>query len=136
VFYDANVAGPPSISDKENDEKYNPGSQRLKNWKIYKEIADGIAKVGLYRVVFLTCKVGNASEMIRKIANDWQVVCFAYTARVVGWFSSNPKERAQITLETHPIPKDADAETVILSEEELPYFPLETVRIGPPLPAH
>ena len=46
VFYDVNLSGPPSISDLENDQKYNPKSQQLAHWKIYQEISNGCCGVG------------------------------------------------------------------------------------------
>ena len=33
-------------------------------------------------MIFFTCKVGNATDFLRKMANDWDVVLGAYQKRV------------------------------------------------------
>jgi hypothetical protein len=143
VFYDVKPSGLAGQSDLDQDLKNNPTSQRLANFRIYQEIANRFKSVKPRQVVFLTCKVGNASDFVRKIANDWQVVCVAYTRRVVliqfsvvGKLAPGQRKlRTQLTLEGREPSSDpsAPAEPIMLAEEELPFFPSDTVRIGPPL---
>src|SRR5262249_72669 len=70
VCYDVAVGGPPAISDMENDLKNNPSSPRLAHWRIYQEIAQTFKATGTREVILLTCRVGNATEFLRKVAND------------------------------------------------------------------
>jgi hypothetical protein len=101
VFYDVNVAGPPSVSDMDSDVKFNAGTAgaktRQQNWKIYQSIGAAIRAAGVYRVLFLTCKVGNSTDLVRKIANDWGVVVTAPKQRVV--LTPQKNQRVRIHLE-------------------------------------
>ena len=128
VFYDVNVAGPPSTSDLDHDLKNNPGATRLAHWKVYQEIATTFKAIKPYKVVLLSCRVGGATDFLRKIANDWQVVVQAYKVQVA--LDPNPP-RFKVYLVNHPPPYATAADTV-LHEEELPYSPADTVQVGPP----
>lgn len=141
VFYDR-PANPGQPSDMEHDRKNNPNSQRLKNWQLYQEIAGAMRSVKPYRVVLYTCRVGGATEFLRKIANDWGVVMGAYTKRVACTEDtySEPGKRpvttSYIHLEGEVYPQqtpDGAAANVIAAEEVL-YRPNQSVWIGPPLP--
>lgn len=137
VFYDVNRAGPPSMSDKENDEKNNPNSPRLKRWRDYEEISAAFKTGKLREVALLTCRVGNSTEFIRKVANDWGVVVRAYRQRVALTEDTVTVGR-QVTkhfymhLENDP-PGGKSADDLIVLEEEIPFAPNQTVLIGPPL---
>jgi hypothetical protein len=82
VFYDVNVGGANSVSDQQYDRDNNPNGQRAKNWAQYQDLASAFRAGGIQRVIFLTCKVGNAENFIRKIANDWGTVVVAYRDRM------------------------------------------------------
>lgn len=100
VFYDVNVAGPPSVSDMANDTNFNAGTPgaktRQQHWKIYQSIGAAIKAAGLYRILFLTCKVGNSTDFVKKIANDWGVVVTAPKQRVVLTPQKNQKVRIHL----------------------------------------
>jgi hypothetical protein len=95
VFY-ADPATPPRRSRKQDDE--SSGSQgaqvRLANWRAYEEICTAFKtqKVGL--VVFLTCVVGKAPGMLRKMTSQWGCDIFAYKRLIGIGPASNRKERA------------------------------------------
>jgi hypothetical protein len=86
VFYDVNLAGPNGFSDMDNDVRFNAGSpavkQRMANWQIYKNIGRIIRNAGIRRVIFLTCNLGNATDFIKKVANDWNTVVEAYRKQI------------------------------------------------------
>jgi hypothetical protein len=133
VFYDVNVAGPNAFSDMDNDRKFNAGTAgattRQQHFVAYKKIGDAIRAAGLYRVIFLTCKVGNSPDLIRKIANDWGVAVTAPKRRVV--LAPQPKDRVRVHLEG-----DAPdfGTNVATSEEELFVFTdFNSYSAGPPL---
>lgn len=128
VFYDVSLTGPPAISDLDNDLKNNPGSKRLAHWKIYQEIASAFKHIKPREVILLSCKVGNAIDFVRKIANDWKVIVRAYKVQV--GIDPNPP-RFKVFLANHPPPYPTAAET-ILHEEELPFAPADTLLVGPP----
>lgn len=140
VFYDTRFGGQPS--DLENDTKNHPDSQNLKDWILYQEIGSAMRRIRPFRVVFLTCRIGNATEFLRKIANDWGVVINAYTKKVACTEDefSQPGKRTIITSyvylegENFPISAPGGAEANVIASEELPYRPGNSVSIGPPLP--
>jgi hypothetical protein len=129
VFYDVSLAGPPTLSDLDNDLKFNPGSARLRNWRVYQEISNAFKQTGLREVVFLSCNIGNAIDFVKKIANDWKVIVRAYKVQVA--LDPNPP-RFKVYLVNHPPPYPTAAETV-LHEEYLPFSPRDTILVGPPL---
>jgi hypothetical protein len=138
VFYDVNLAGPPAMSDMENDLKFNPSSPRLARWRVYQEIAQAFRAARVREVVLLTCRVGNSTEFLRKVANDWGLIVTAYRQRValledVTRFGTHVTRRFLLYLVNNPPPYRTAAET-ILHEEEIPYAPGDTYRVGPPLP--
>jgi hypothetical protein len=141
VFYDV-PAFPGQPSDLEHDTKNNPGSQRLKDWALYQDIGRAMRRTKPFRIVLLTCRVGNATEFLRKIANDWDVVIGAYTRRVACTEDtySQPGKRSITTsyvhLEGEVFPKSSPggADDNAIASEELPYRPSQSVWIGPPLP--
>jgi peptidoglycan hydrolase-like protein with peptidoglycan-binding domain len=96
VFY-ADPKPPPSHSRKEDDEanSANDGPKaRLANWKAYEDIAAAIkgARVGL--VVFMTCVVGKAPGMLRKMASQWGCDILAYKRLIAIGEASNRRARA------------------------------------------
>ena len=139
VFYDVNVAGPPSMSDMEFDRKNNPTSPRLARWADYQAISSAFKNGRLREVVLLTCRVGQSTEFLRKVANDWGVVIRAYRQRVALVDDSVPvggkvTRRYRMYLENDP-PANKSAADLIVLEEEIPYAPSQTFLVGPPLPA-
>ena len=64
VFYDFNVTGPPGFSDQDNDRKFNQNSPEAKkrqaNWAVYQSICALFKRTKPYKVVLLTCNVGQA----------------------------------------------------------------------------
>lgn len=129
VFYDVALGGGPRLSDLDNDLKFNPGAARLKNWRIYEEISSTFRQVAPREVVLLSCNVGNGTDFVRKIANDWQVIVRAYKVKVA--LDVNPP-RFKVYLINRPPPYRTAADS-ILHEEQLPFAPADTVLVGPPL---
>ena len=137
VFYDVphTAFGP---SDLDHDLKNNARSPRLANWRMYAEIAAHFKSVQPLRVIFLTCNVGNSTDFVRKLANDWGVVVVAYKKRVVCTpiVTTSPGRPAvsqfYLHLESETVPF-LTAETNIAAQEELPDRTGDSVRIGPPL---
>lgn len=127
VFYDQSAnAGQPS--DLEFDTKNNPDSQRLKDWAFYQEIAKAMRGGGLAGVVLLTCRLGNATDFLKKVAADWGVKLIAYTKRVANSVdtykeSGKPdKVTAYVHLEgeVFPKPEPTGAAQNVKASEEIP----------------
>jgi hypothetical protein len=141
VFYDV-PAFPGQPSDLGHDTKNNPSSQRLKDWALYQDIGKAMRRMKPSRIVLLTCRVGSATEFLRKIANDWGVVIGAYTRRVACTEDtySQPGQRSVTTSyvhlegEVYPKSSSGGADDNVIASEELPYRPSQSVWIGPPLP--
>ena len=138
VFY--NVRRVPSQpSDLENDLKNNPQSSVLKNFRVYEEISAAIKGVGLQRVVLLTCRVGNATEFLRKVANDWGTVIQGYRKKVgiqqlVGTGNLVGTKPIRIVfLEGSASTPASPASQIVIQEEEIPFDPNQTFLVGPPL---
>lgn len=70
---------------------------------------------GVKRVVFLTCKVGGASQFIQKIAKDWQVEIQAYNRKVASQEDSDNKVR--LFLEGD---KDGSGTNTVTARTEIP----------------
>lgn len=88
VFYDLDPDGAgPSMSGKADDERGNTSrtvaTRRQANFKIYQSIGELLSKSAVRDVIFLSCNAGNATDFIRKIANDWKIIVRAYKRRVV-----------------------------------------------------
>lgn len=137
VFYDVNVLGPPSSSDMDHDKQNNPGAPRLARWAVYQEIARAFKTTRPREVVLLTCRVGNSTEFLRKVANDWGVVIRAYRQRValtedITTVGNTTTRRFFMHLENSP-PAGKSAADLVVSEEEIPFAPAETFLVGPPL---
>jgi hypothetical protein len=137
VFYDVNLTGPPAMSDMENDLKNNPNSPRLARWSVYQEISRAFKSSGVREVVLLTCRVGNSTEFLRKVANDWGTVIRAYRQRValtedITTVGRTVTRRFFMHLENNP-PAGKSAADLIVLEEEIPFAPADTFLVGPPL---
>lgn len=94
VFYDEDPDGAgPRPSKKRNDETFNkasPGAkQRLANWAAYESICSSFKSRHLHGVVVLTCRVGQSSGMMRKIAQQWGCPVIAYPRRIIGEITRN-----------------------------------------------
>ena len=137
VFYDTRkISGQPS--DFENDSKNNPNSTFFKNFQVYKALSVAIKAVRLQRVVLLTCNVGNSTEFLRKVANDWGVVIQVYRKRVsiqtfVGTGNLAGTEPIRIVfLEGSGATMASPANRIHIQEEEIPFDPPQTFLVGPP----
>jgi hypothetical protein len=136
VFYDVKPSA-VGLSDLEFDLKNNPTSQRLAHWQLYQEIAAAFKKVKPRELILLTCRVGNATEFLRKVANDWGIVITAYRQRValtedVVTSSGKITRHFYLHLENdNPFTKSAA--DLVIYEEEIPRSPKDTFRVGPPL---
>jgi hypothetical protein len=136
VFYDVK-SSPVAMSDLEFDLKNNPKSQRLAHWRVYQEIATAFKTTKPRELILLTCRVGNATEFLRKVANDWGIVITAYRQRVALTTDTVTVGRKSTThhylhLENDP-PLTKPAADLVIHEEELPNRPADTFRVGPPL---
>jgi hypothetical protein len=127
VFYDKS-ANPDQASDFEFDTKENPASQRLKNWALYQEIAKAMRTSNVARIVLLTCRLGNATDFLQKIASDWGVKIMAYKKRVAcieGIYTESgkaPVTTSYVYLEGEVFPKSepTGAAQNVKASEEIP----------------
>jgi hypothetical protein len=116
-------------SDKTFDEKEakagNGKSPKLQRWDQYKAIGQAMRSGDVKRVWFLTCRIGQSPNFIKKIANDWGVDVRAYTRFV--WFNKESPTRGRAWLDG-----DADGQGTNVPEaaERLPQVSFVTV--GPP----
>lgn len=139
VFYNVRK-NPPQPSDLENDIKNNPNSTFLKNWRVYEDLSAKLKAIGLLRIVLMTCRVGNSTEFLRKVANDWGTVIQAYRKRVeiqqfVGTGSlAGAKPIRIVFLEGSNTTPSSPASAIQIQEEEIPFDPSQTFLVGPPLP--
>lgn len=95
VFY-ADPKPPPRRSRKQDDESSGSGGAkaRLANWKAYEDICVAFKKEKIGLVVFMTCVVGKAPGMLRKMASQWGCDIYAYRRLVGIGEASNRRERA------------------------------------------
>jgi len=137
VFYDVNLLGPPHVSDMEHDLKNNPGSPRLARWSVYQEFSRAFRSSGVREVVLLTCRVGNSTQFLRKVANDWGTVIRAYRQQVVVTpdilVGRKLRPGPYMHLGNNP-PEGKAAADLIIMEEEIPFSPSDTFLVGPPFP--
>jgi hypothetical protein len=119
IFYDTNVpdlVAPPTRGGVRNKSQqkfdqeisddtaalFSPGQRaaaqkRQANWAMYREICVAFNMVKPYRVVFLTCRVGNSPNFLRKIAIDWDVVVVGFKKRVM--LAPQDNRRVRLYLE-------------------------------------
>jgi hypothetical protein len=133
VFYDVNFGGAGAFSQQENDARFNAGTpgarSRAANWAVYKDLADAIRSARIRKVIFLTCRVGNAPDFLKKIANDWYVVIEAYLVQVALQQQQNGNVR--MFLFTDP---PGTGTNIPIGEDEVPLATGgNSVRVGPPL---
>jgi hypothetical protein len=87
----------PYQSRKEDDEQ--SGTQgarvRLANWKAYEDICTAFKSQGLGSVALITCVVGNAPGMLKKMAQQWGCGIWAYKRLVTIVPATNGRERAR-----------------------------------------
>lgn len=95
VFY-ADPKPPPRRSRKQDDESSGSdgAKARLANWKAYEDISAAFKTQGVGLVVFMTCVVGKAPGMLRKMASQWGCDIFAYRRLIGIGPASNGRERA------------------------------------------
>ncbi len=131
VFYDLDPDGPgPRMSFQAEDEKFSANPSRLKRWEKYKKIAKIVTDGRLRKVVFLTCKVGQSTDFLKKIALDWNVVVEAYKRRV----QLTPQQNGRVRIH---LEGDAPGQgtNIPASEENLfsnVFRSSDTVLVGPP----
>ena len=92
----------------------------------------------MLRIVLLTCKIGNSTEFLRKVANDWGTVIQAYRKRVgiqnfVGTGRFAGSTIRLVGLEGSIATMSSPAHLIVLQEEEIPFDPPQTFLVGPPL---
>ena len=126
-------------SDKRVDEKQAEHEQawsgshvRLRHWQVYSSIGTAMKTNNIYKVTFLTCRVGNALDFIKKISLDWGTLVKAYK-RFVVYQIDGTTGKCRAFLEGDA----AGAGTnVPLGETQVPQQ--DFVTVGPPLaqPGH
>jgi hypothetical protein len=122
------------MSDKRFDENQVSSSppalgahSRLQHWAVYASIGTAMKANKIYRVTFLTCRVGNAVDFIKKISLDWGTLVKAYKRFVVYQLDgSSGKVRA--FLEGDDPGKGTNVQ---LGENNVPQQ--DFVTVGPPL---
>jgi hypothetical protein len=124
------------MSDKRFDENQVATSPpalgahaRLQHWAVYASIGTAMRANNIYRVTFLTCRVGNAVDFIKKISHDWGTLVKAYR-RFVVYQLDGSSGHVRAFLEGDDPGKGTN---VKLGETELPQQ--DFVTVGPPLPA-
>ena len=129
-FYDfvfpGNVTGK---SMKQTDQTVNPAgaARRLAHWAVYASIGTAMRANKIYKVTFLTCRVGNALDFIKKISLDWNTLVKAYTRYV--WYGpavTGPRVVAYLDGDN-----PGSGTYVTRGETELPQ--VDFVTVGPPL---
>jgi hypothetical protein len=95
VFY-ADPKPPPLRSRKQDDESSGSdgAKARLANWKAYEDICGAFKQAQIGLVVLLTCVVGKAPGMLRKMASQWGCDIFAYKRLIGIGRARNGRERA------------------------------------------
>ena len=85
VFY-ADSPPPPFRSRKSDDEgSGSPNARRrLANWAAYDDIAKAFRSVRLTQIVLLTCRVGGATGLIKRVAQQWNNSILGYKRKVAG----------------------------------------------------
>jgi len=131
VFYDISVVAdaiPQLLFDQQNPN--SPAAQkRLADWQVYKEIGNALRSAGVYKVVVLACRVGNATDFIKKVANDWGVVVEAYKDFVALQMQASKRVRIYLASDG-----EGKGTNVPLGEEELPLAnEFNSYRAGPPI---
>jgi hypothetical protein len=98
VFYDA--PPPPGstikFSEKEIDERQHPGGsqRRLKHFALYKELCQAFIDTKLAIVILLTCRVGQSTAFLQRVAQQWATPILAYRDFIT-YEGAVPKERAR-----------------------------------------
>jgi hypothetical protein len=123
------------MSDKRFDEgqaahepPWSGSHTRLHHWLVYASIGTAMKANHIYRVTFLTCRVGNALDFIKKISIDWGTLVRAYK-RFVVYQIDGQTGRCRAFLEGDA---PGSGTNVPLGETQLPQQ--DFVTVGPPLP--
>ena len=100
AFYDEDP-GLPSHSKKVDDETTNKGTpgakERLANFAAYDSICRSFKAKNLHGVVILTCRVGQSSGLMTKVAKQWGCPVIGYQRRVVGEITRDFKGKKQVS---------------------------------------
>jgi hypothetical protein len=100
AFY-ADAPPPPYRSRKADDQdSHSPmAARRLANWKAYDDIAGAFKAQTMAHIVMLTCRIGAATGLIRRVAQQWGNPILGYTRRIVG---QEIDGRARVFVEGDP----------------------------------
>jgi hypothetical protein len=129
-FYDfVFPSDPTGKSMKQTDQAVNPAgaARRLAHWAVYTSIGTAMRANKIYKVTFLTCRVGNALDFIKKISLDWNTLVKAYTRYV--WYG--PAVTGQRVVAYLDGDTPGSGTYVTLGETQLPQ--VDFVTVGPPL---
>jgi hypothetical protein len=129
-FYDfVFPSDPTGKSMKQTDQIVNPagGARRLAHWAVYTSIGTAMRANNIYRVTFLTCRVGNALNFIKKISLDWNTLVKAYTRYV--WYG--PAVTGSRVVAYLDGDNPGSGTYVTQGETQLPQ--VDFVTVGPPL---
>jgi hypothetical protein len=115
-------------SDRDIDQSVHPGGYqaRLHNWDLYQKIGAAMTRNGVYKVIFLTCRIGNALNFVKKIALDWKVLVQAYNRYV--WFVGSSPVRVCLDGDENGGGTNNAAAAYTVPQ-------VDFVTVGPPLPA-
>lgn len=131
-FYDYVFARPGLVArsdkDQDQDTKMNLAGahQRLANWQLYQNIGTAVRTNGVHRVTFLTCRIGNALNFLKKIALDWHVIVKAYKKYV--WFGGDGTGKIRVYLDG-----DSPGQGTNVAEAATQVPQSDFVQVGPPL---
>jgi peptidoglycan hydrolase-like protein with peptidoglycan-binding domain len=91
VFYDLRIPNPalkggfqPSRKDDDEASQSANAKIRLANWAEYQKVATAFQGGHLQAVILLTCKVGQSTDFLKRVAQQWKTPVLAYKKRVVG----------------------------------------------------
>jgi hypothetical protein len=121
------------MSDKRFDENqaahepaWSAAHTRLKHWQVYASIGTAMRANHIYKVTFLTCRIGNAIDFIKKISIDWGVLVKAYRRFVIYTLINGQRSRAFLEGDA-----PGSGTNVPFGEENIPQT--DFVTVGPPL---
>lgn len=96
---------------------YAEAEERTARRRDYARIGEILRQYRVAEVMFLTCRVGTASDFMTRIAGDWRVSVLAYRERIVT-DPNGEHGRSRVFREGHEPPQGTEASR--RSETELP----------------
>ena len=121
-----NVGAGPGLVSVEIDPDLAGYKDHLANWQLYQNIGTAIRTNNVGKVTFLTCRIGNAVNFIKKIALDWKVLVQAYKRYV--WFVGSSPVRVCLDGD-----ENGGGTNNAVAAYTVPQ--VDFVTVGPPLPA-